>query len=225
MYNRLTLLLFFMILYGCKTIKFNSAQLNEVASKLTFDNCEDINKLKAYDSTVKFMEFGDGAVAFDIDFWIKQTSFKDWTLKALYDFEFDKYQDLYKQQKARMSKQEYSNVICGIRVISLDSIKGELLQFNDELKRQDSLHLLRYNSVSKYSRDSYLYKNWLLQKNKNSKTIKLALFPVPQFLIRYDGKKAIRTTKDKRGLVLHVYDLSNGNYVKESEEVVPNIFF
>lgn len=220
-------ILMIVLLFSCTT--YNAKQLVAESEQMTREICvlKNIREKYNYVDHSYYLQYGGGAITFDTDFWITYTSPQQVLdiPRDLIDFKFDKYQDLYNQQRQLLKEIEYSGAICGIEVMPVDSIMKSSYMIR-RLQSSDSLSLNREGKVDKLIRDLSIYKMWFenLSYGVPEEKNRYSGHYVEQFLIRYDGKRAIRIDFDRgKGPFLFVYKKERGKWVEDSKHSLPSI--
>ncbi|WP_405378142.1 hypothetical protein [Nonlabens sp. Asnod3-A02] len=219
-------LITFILITSCSSKKSYQFDANSISNQIREDyECSLESK-----SYTKYMNFGDDYF-FWIDLFIDQVNpeFKKSSTapEDLFDFEFIKHKEFYEMQSQKLKKNSYSGTICGIEVIDYNSVLLKYPSIKEDEERRDSI--IKSNGEIRSDASSiknvYKYYQALINQGKvmGDKIERLSL--VPQYLIRYDGLKALRVTRDPRGAVLHIFIKQNEEWIQESETPLKFIKF
>lgn len=182
---------------------------------------EDYNCNKGYSQETYFREYGDS-----YDFWInlflKQLAVPNNRMipQDLYDFKFELYKSLYENQSKNLSHNRYHGKVCNNLVLSADSLVDASPIIKNEIRRLDSIAIVndrKPNLLGNKVRIYDYFQSGIPTTNQN-KEIRYDLKKVPQYLVRFDGKKAIRViTSPVYGARLHVYSKIDNLWTEESK--------
>nr|WP_179944259.1 hypothetical protein [Nonlabens ulvanivorans] len=202
-----------LLIVSCNSVKFSSNSAVEESDQLRNQLClysQNPDYLSYKGSKLfYYTEYGNSHTPFGVEFFTQATEVKNrrYVPIELYDFEFDKHQLFYNEQEQLLKNQRFKGIICGAEVLLADSLIISDEHFKRQIKRRDSLELNGKGQIDKVSRDVFKYDQWKIRRNMDIREYEnlVDVLSVEQFLIRHDGKAALRTDSNGNGLYMYLY--------------------